>query len=601
MILIIVRYHFPYILCPIQPELPIWLTVAGNPESFRQAGHMGVNVLTHILGQSIEELANKIKIYKEALISANHSITEKTITLMIHSFVSHSEEYSRQYVKEPFKNYLRTSIDLIKQVYTGDDLDKLTSDEMDSVLENAFERYYSTNGLFGTVASCQTLITKLKEIGVTEVACLIDFGIADNIVLENLHYLNELRISSNSSDLETYSWNNIADLIERHEVTHLQCTPSLAQLIFESAQPKKLKSLATLMIGGEVVNWPLVHKLKQNTSAKIYNMYGPTETTIWSSFALIQDKLIIGKPLSNQRMYVLDGNLIPLPPGLVGELYIGGDGLARGYLNQSELTKDRFIDNPFQAGTNKYQNKNDRLYKTGDLVRYLPDGNIEYVGRNDFQVKIKGVRVELSDIEANLLAYPEIREAVVIAKNYSDKHSSAQNNYYLIAYYVAANKLDKSMIYSYLETRIPQYMIPSMFVHLNELPLTKNGKVNRQALPHLEPHTEDKYCPPRNELEAKMCEIYASILKLEPRQVGIHDDFFRLGGDSVVSIQLVSQLRKQLDLDLKISVRDVFRYRNIRDLFDNVISKLSVIESEILSEQCALDREIADEKDSVVM
>jgi natural product biosynthesis luciferase-like monooxygenase protein/amino acid adenylation domain-containing protein/non-ribosomal peptide synthase protein (TIGR01720 family) len=423
---------------PIQSELPIWFTAAGNPESFRQAGTLGANLLTHLLGQSIEELADKIKIYKDALTAANFQVNDKTITLMLHTFVSHSEEFSLQQVKEPFKNYLKTSVDLMKQFYNGDeDINKLDAETLDAILEQAFERYYYTSGLFGTPTSCQTIIDKLKGIGVTEIACLIDFGIADAIVLENLNYLNDLRLSVKPV-LTPENSNNIVDIIKKHKVTHLQCTPSFAQLIFEQNNKQKLESLTTIMIGGEPMSLPLLERIRQNTTATVRNMYGPTETTIWSTSSLIaHDGITIGMPLANENAYILDNNLVPLPIGAIGELYIGGTGLARGYLNQPELTTERFIVNPFQSETEKAQGNNTKLYKTGDLVRYLSDGNIEYIGRNDFQVKIRGHRIELGEIENALIRIKGIKQSCVLAKDRITENGASK---YLVGYYVLDNE-----------------------------------------------------------------------------------------------------------------------------------------------------------------
>lgn len=536
---------------PMQRKLPIWLTVARNPESFRQAGNMGVNLLTHLLGQSIEVLADNIKIYKDALIASKHTIEDKSITLMVHTFISHDEDYSMQLVKEPFKNYLKTSVDLIKEVYCGDDINKLSEKEMDAVYEQAFERYYYTSGLFGTAESCQTMIDKLKNAGVTEIACLIDFGISSSIVLENLQYLNKLRLSSKST-----------------EITHLQCTPSLANVIFDQKRTG-LQSLTTLLIGGESVDLTQIRNIQKNTAASIYNMYGPTETTIWATYSPITSTSVnIGIPLANVTTYVLDGNLNPLPIGAIGELYVGGSGLARGYLNRDDLTNTVFLRNPFQNNLEKETNTNSHIYKTGDLVRLLRDGNLEYIGRNDSQIKIRGHRVELGEIEAKLSQFPGVKQAVVLL---SDNNPSTDNRY-LVGYYAAEFKLNHADMLGFVKRDLPEYMIPSVLVHLNHLPLTVNGKLDRKALPYPEFIDMNNYVAPSNDLERKICDAYAEVLGLNIGSIGINNSFFKIGGNSISVVKLLGKL-KQLFEFKNLSIASLFKYDTVEKLLTTLTEK----------------------------
>jgi amino acid adenylation domain-containing protein len=303
-------------------------------------------------------------------------------------------------------------------------------------------------------------------------------------------------------------------------------------------------NLKNLVIAGESTsNIVIRYYLKNNVN--VINAYGPTEATVCASLNHChKDDLNtnIGRPISNTLAYILDTNLNPLPIGGVGELYIGGVGLARGYLNLPELTADKFIANPFQSEDDKKLGKNARLYKTGDLARYLPDGNIEYIGRNDFQVKIRGFRIELGEIESKLLAYCGIKQAVVLAVEHKDNTGVATGNKYLVGYYVSETKLDETSILVELANHLPDYMIPSVLVHLESLPLTINGKLDRKALPNPELTNSDTYVAPRNDLEAKVCGIYAEVLGLDVTQIGIKDDFFRLGGNSILAIKLVSRL-----------------------------------------------------------
>jgi natural product biosynthesis luciferase-like monooxygenase protein/amino acid adenylation domain-containing protein/non-ribosomal peptide synthase protein (TIGR01720 family) len=541
---------------PIQQEIPVWLTIANSAESFEQAGQMGVNILTHLLGQSIEELAEKIKVYKKALSLSHHSEANKQITLMIHTFVTSCEKYALEQVKEPFKNYLKTSIDLLKKVFPEENVDNLDHQEMDTLLEHAFERYYYTSGLFGTPQSCQKMIDKLKAIGVTEIACLIDFGIENSIVLENLAFLNQLRLSS-----QPQSSNKINDIIKHHQITHIQLTPSLGKMIFKSEDRDSLKSIKKVLVGGEKLSISLAEKIKEITSASLYHMYGPTETAIWSTYNLVNnnpEKIVIGRALKNETTYVLNPTLQPVPIGAVGELYIGGAGLARGYLNQLEMTEEKFIVNPFQTEDEKQQKINSRLYKTGDLVRYLPTGNLEFISRNDTQVKLRGYRIELSEIEEVLLkSNKAIQQTVVILQQ--DAEDSEKK--YLVGYYVSPEVLDESLLFNYLKSHLPNYMIPRAMLWLNQLPLTRNGKLDHAALPSVAEQKEGLYIAPRNDTEKMVCAIFADVLSVDLERVSIQDDFLQLGGDSILAVRLVNQLATQASI--KISLADLFQSKTI--------------------------------------
>jgi acyl carrier protein len=258
----------------------------------------------------------------------------------------------------------------------------------------------------------------------------------------------------------------------------------------------------------------------------------------------------IGRPIANTQVYVLDAHLQPVPIGVSGELYIGGDGLARGYLNQTELTNERFIANPFRPGQ--------RLYRTGDLVRYLPDGNIEYLGRIDDQVKVRGFRIELGEIRAVLGQHPAVQEAVVIARE--DQLGEKR----LVAYLTARQQLAPSVndLRIFLKERLPDYMLPSAFMFMDALPMLPNGKVNRRALPvpdSLRPDLQAAYVPPQTEVEQAIAAIWKEVLHLE--QVGIRDNFFDLGGHSLLIMQVHGKLSHVTDKN--ISVADMFRYPTI--------------------------------------
>ncbi len=403
---------------PLQPRLPVWLTAAGNPETFELAGQLGANVLTHLLGQSLEQLRDKFTLYREAWKRHGHGPEGGHITLMLHTFVGADRDTVRDTVRAPFLDYLRTSFDLMKRLAQslGQDADaqRLSAKDLDALLSRAFDRYFEQSGLFGTPESCRAMIEQLEELGVDEVASLIDFGIDAGTVMKGLEHLNTLRERSHAhAGAEPADFSIPAQLL-RHGVTHMQCTPSLARMLtLDPRGAGSLRALNTLLVGGEALPLALAQQLRELVPGRVLNMYGPTETTIWSttwSLDALNGAVSIGRPIANTQVYVLDSHLQPVPSGVPGELYLGGAGVARGYLGQPALTAERFITDPFTNDAAA------RLYRTGDLVRYRPDGALEFLGRADHQVKVRGFRIELGEIEAALQRHPGVRESVVVAR-----------------------------------------------------------------------------------------------------------------------------------------------------------------------------------------
>ncbi|MEL4898163.1 amino acid adenylation domain-containing protein [Crocosphaera sp. Alani8] len=337
----------------------------------------------------------------------------------------------------------------------------------------------------------------------------------------------------------------LAQQLLTQKVTVMQATPATWKLLLASGWEGK-KDL-TILCGGEALSPDLAEQLKEK-SKQVFNLYGPTETTIWSSVYEVEtEKVRLGKPINNTQLYILDKDYNQLPIGVPGELYIGGKGVTRGYLKRPELTAERFIANPFKAG--------ERLYKTGDLVKYGEDREIEYIGRIDYQVKLRGYRLELGEIETILLNHPQIKEAVVIVKEES-----------LIAYIVCQEEININprSIKEYIGERLPSYMIPSRFVELEKLPLTPNGKINRKALP--EPNDRQQltetYVSPRSEIERTIAKIWQEVLKIET--IGINDPFFDLGGHSLSMVRVHSKVREAFSSD--ISLVEMFQYPTISDL-----------------------------------
>ncbi|MBA5092868.1 non-ribosomal peptide synthase/polyketide synthase [Pseudomonas aeruginosa] len=350
----------------------------------------------------------------------------------------------------------------------------------------------------------------------------------------------------------------LLDLVERQGVTVLQATPATWRMLCDSERVDLLRG-CTLLCGGEALAEDLAARMR-GLSASTWNLYGPTETTIWSArFCLGEEaRPFLGGPLENTALYILDSEMNPCPPGVAGELLIGGDGLARGYHRRPGLTAERFLPDPFAADGS-------RLYRTGDLARYRADGVIEYLGRIDHQVKIRGFRIELGEIETRLLEQDSVREAVVVAQPGVAGPS-------LVAYLVpteaalvdaesARQQELRSALKNSLLAVLPDYMVPAHMLLLENLPLTPNGKINRKALPLPDASAvRDAHVAPEGELERAMAAIWSEVLKLG--HIGRDDNFFELGGHSLLVTQVVSRVRRRLDL--QVPLRTLFEHSTLR-------------------------------------
>ncbi|WP_445302295.1 amino acid adenylation domain-containing protein [Microcoleus sp. F4-D5] len=374
-------------------------------------------------------------------------------------------------------------------------------------------------------------------------------------------FLNGAKLVVITKDV-ALSPHDFAAQIHEQGVTVLFLTTALFNLIAREI-PSAFHLVQHLAVGGEAMEPKWVKEvLKKGSPQRLLNGYGPTENTTFSTWYLVEDvpeeatTVPIGCPISNTHCFLLDAQKQLVPIGVPGELYLGGDGLARGYLNRPELTADRFILNPFS------HEQGDRLYKTGDLARYLPDGNIEFLGRIDHQVKIRGFRIELGEIEAVLSQHPDVQESVVI------KREDASGNQRLVAYIVSHLRLehtDVGSLRNFLKQKLPDYMVPSGFLFLNHLPLTPNGKVDRKALPEpdaLNPELETNYVAPQTDIEQAIATVWQQVLHLE--KVGVDDNFFDLGGHSLLMAQAHSKLREVVDRD--VSMIEMFKYPTISSL-----------------------------------
>ena len=369
---------------------------------------------------------------------------------------------------------------------------------------------------------------------------------------------------SPASDSTGYS---IPALIQRHGVTHLQCTPSMAtMLLLDEPTRNALARLQTLLLGGEALPLNLARRLKESFKGTLLNMYGPTETTVWSTtWQLPSDhapaRISVGRPIANTQIYIVDPDLRRVPVGIAGELLIGGVGVARGYLGRDQLTAERFIPNPFLQPSHATA----LLYRTGDLARYLPDGNIELLGRIDYQVKIRGHRVELGEIEALLNEHPGVRESIVMLR----QPTNVDQN--LVAYLIPRDgqKPTREELRRYSREKLPDYMVPAHFIFMTAFPQTPNRKIDRNAFPSPETETrelQEDITHPQTEVQVALSAIWKELLRVQ--NVGLKDNFFEAGGHSMLAMQLVARVRKRLKVELPL--RNVFEHQTLGELAETI-------------------------------
>ena len=569
---------------PIQAELPTWLTSAGTPATFEQAGRVGVNVLTHLLGQSRDDLTANIERYRTAWNEAGHP-GEGHVTLMLHTYLDSDAATAKEVAREPMKSYLGTAVGLIKNMASsfptfagsGKDADEafasLTEDELDQLLEMAAARYLESSGLFGTAAEAADTVLEMAGLGVDEVACLIDFGLDADQVISSFPLLKSTKemvdarlnealepapapeplaiVKARDAASET-----VAALVAEHGVTHMQCTPSLAAMLTaDPADRAALGSVVHLMLGGEALPVALGKDLRALLPGRFTNMYGPTETPIWSLVHEITDiesnSIPIGRPIANTTVHVLSPGMHQRPVGAFGELFIGGDGVAPGYHERVELTSERFVDHP-GAG---------RLYATGDVVRVHADGYVEFAGRADNQLKIRGHRIELGEIEAVIDGHADIAQSVVVARGLDTEP-------FLVAFVMTdGDDVDAQAVRDLVADTLPPVMVPAHVVRIASFPFTPNGKVDRNALPtDISPSgAQDAAAAPADDGERLIADVWSEALG---RPVGRDDNFFEIGGHSLLAVRVFRTLTDAIETPLALT--DLFRYPTVRTLAAHV-------------------------------
>lgn len=362
-----------------------------------------------------------------------------------------------------------------------------------------------------------------------------------------------------ANEAEQNTPNLLDDLIMRNNVKAIQMTPSRMYIFINNKNlMPHLNQLKYVVLAGEALPKDLLDRILELGDINVYNGYGPSETTVFSTFTDVTNytDITIGKPLGNTRIYILDNDMSPVPIGNPGEMYIAGAGVGIGYSNNEEITKERFLPDAFYP--------NERMYKTGDLAKFLPNGEIHYIGRVDHQIKIRGLRIELDEIENCILKYPNIDKCIIMA--------DTDNNHrqFIVAYLSVTDRISVNKLRMFLKTLLPKYMVPSYFIILDKIPYLNNGKINKKALPKPEINSSSsttEYIAPRNKIELQIATIFQSLLSISP--IGINDNFFELGGDSLLAINLQVELLK---LNFNITYSDIFMYPTIKDLAKKIVS-----------------------------
>lgn len=515
--------------------IPLWLTAAGSRDTFERAGQNGFRVLTHLLGQNLEELAQKLELYREASRASGHG--DGHVTLMLHTFIGDSAETAETYFEEPFKDYLRSSAGLMKQLAASSGLDLERNQAL--VVDKAYERYRAGSTLLGTVSNRLEMLSSLYANGVDEVACLVDFGIPHDVVVGGFQRLKKLKeasarfvtapASSKASD------STLEELITEEKITHLQVTPSLARMLISSDRGRAaMCGIDTLLVGGDTLSESLSDELHKLDGPKVFNMYGPTEATVWSGVETCRgEEGRVGPPLANQRFYVIDRAGALAPTGVPGELCIAGDGVAVGYFRRPKLTAERFLP--------EINFPKRRMYRTGDQVRVRFDGKIDFLGRNDHQVKVRGHRIELGEIERTLEMLPDVEQSAVVAVDTVDGERE------LCAFVVnTEGDLDVPSARGHLLAQLPGAMVPPRIIPLEEFPLTFNHKIDRLSLARRavelrrSPFLSDA---PKSGMEAELASIWKDLLHIDSIPPGAN--FFEIGGHSVMAAKMAAEIERR--------------------------------------------------------
>lgn len=563
---------------PVSTELPIWVTTVGNPDTWQEAGRIGAHVLTHLLGQSIDDVAGKIEIYHAALREAGYDPLDFNVTVMLHTYLSDDRNDAANAAREPMKRYLRNATGLIKQ-YAWDcpaferpegavkpyqiDLSQISEADMDLILDFAFDRYFDQAGLFGTPKDGLERITQLRSIGVTEIACLVDFGIPAAKVMAGLRPLADLLQTANAAaKVEGHDFSLAAQII-RHKATHLRCTPRMVNdLIGAQVGQTAIIQVRQLILGGETLSSALVEALQPCTNARILNLFGTIETTMVSTVSDASANTCIGRSIANTRAYVLDTHGQPVPIGVTGELHIAGPGVARGYWQRHDLSEAHFPPDPF-AETSETQVTVPRMARTGDLVRWQTDGTIELLGRADRQMKIKGHRIDPGEVEANLRDFSRVTDAIVIP------HDVGEGRIELVAFITTSAPVAQDALTAHLQNHLPDVMIPTRIEALDHLPPAQDDDIDSLALRRAAPPAESS-TPHALGQDAIIRAIWCHQLGMS--DIDVDENVFVSGATPVQAARVCQDIRKAMNVP-KLTVLDVFQNPTVRGLSEFVTIK----------------------------
>lgn len=404
----------------------------------------------------------------------------------------------------------------------------------------------------------------------SEVVVLFSAYVFEPFIRQTLIALVNSQLLVIADDNEKLDQTKFLEFLKKHRVTYLNGTASVVQ----EYDLSKCDTLSKLILVGEELTKARYDNLRKKFKGRIICEYGFTESALVSCLNIFdhndeRTNRSIGRPLRNVKAYIVNGNLQPMPIGTIGELYIGGVGISRGYMNRDSLTKERFLVNPFQTQKEKLASVNNLMYKTGDVARWLENGHIEYIGRNDFQIKLRGNRIEPSEIESVVLQYQYMKKCTVVVKDSKNPEESSASSRHLVGYFVAIEKIEEDELIAYLERKLPRYMIPVRMVQVDDIKTNINGKVDLKALPEMEFTRElnnERIEKPRSDNDSKLIEIWSEALGIEVSKIGIKDDFFRLGGHSITCIQLIARIRQKFGCD--VTIEHIFTLRTIEKLSD---------------------------------
>lgn len=432
----------------------------------------------------------------------------------------------------------------------------------------------------GVVNSITDLSIRYEMSKKPEVVVLFSAYVFEPFIRQTLIALVNSQLLVIADDNEKLDQTKFLEFLNKHRVTYLNGTASVVQ----EYDLDKCNTLSKLILVGEELTKARYDNLRKKYRGRIICEYGFTESALVSCMNIFdlgdqRTNRSIGRPLRNVKAYIVNANLQPLPVGAIGELYIGGVGISRGYMNRDSLTKERFLMNPFQTEMEKEGNVNNLMYKTGDLARWLENGHIEYIGRNDFQIKLRGNRIEPSEIESVVLQYQNMKKCTVAVKDSKLPEESSASSRHLVGYFVATVHIEEEELIAYLERKLPRYMIPVRMVQVDDIRTNINGKVDLKALPGVEFTREsnnERIEKPRSDVDSKLIAIWSEALGISKNKIGIKDDFFRLGGHSITCIQLIARIRQIFGCD--VTIEQIFTLRTIEKLSD-FISTQNLIQS----------------------